>query len=179
MFSFKPTHAGKKENKTLQSSKSINDTSPTLHSAILITSVETSGTQRHEFTHFAKSLVGTPYKYASQNPAIGFDCSGFVNYVANHFQIKVPRSSVEFTNIGEVINENEALEGDLILFTGTNPASRIVGHIGIITENINGKINFIHSSSGKAKGVVINDMSDYYKKRFVKIIRIFPDENKA
>ena len=179
MFSFKPFQERKKEIKTFQTPKGIYDTIPPRHSAISFSTIESFGTQRDEFTRFAKSLVGTPYKYASQDLASGFDCSGFVNYVANHFRIKVPRSSIEFTNIGEEVNEEEALEGDLILFTGTNPSSRTVGHIGIVTENNNGKLNFIHSSSGKAKGVVINEFTGYYKKRFVKIIRIFHDENKV
>ena len=47
---------------------------------------------------YAKTLIGTPYKYASVNPAEGLDCSGFITTVFNHFNIKVPRSSVDFTN---------------------------------------------------------------------------------
>ena len=38
----------------------------------------------HELVSFARILVGVPYKYASSDPAIGFDCSGFITYVFNH-----------------------------------------------------------------------------------------------
>jgi cell wall-associated NlpC family hydrolase len=69
---------------------------------------------------------------------------------------------------------NNAEPGDLILFTGTDPLKHDVGHIGIITNNLDGQVEFIHSSSGKAKGVTVSDLSDYYKTRFVKIIRILP-----
>ena len=41
---------------------------------------------------FAKTLIGVPYKYCSMTHSGGFDCSGFVNYVFNHFIIVVPRS---------------------------------------------------------------------------------------
>ena len=126
------------------------------------------------FVEYAKTLVGTPYLYGSVNPNHGLDCSGFVNCVSNHFGIKVPRSSVEFTNIGTTITTNNAKPGDLILFTGTDPGKHIVGHIGIITGNLNGQVEFIHSSSGKAKGVIITELDDYYKSRLVKVIRIFP-----
>jgi len=126
------------------------------------------------FVEYAKTLVGTPYLYGSVNPNHGLDCSGFVNCVSNHFGIKVPRSSVEFTNIGTTITTNNAKPGDLILFTGTDPGKHIVGHIGIITDNLDGNIQFIHSSSGKINGVTISELSGYYETRFVKVIRIFP-----
>lgn len=121
---------------------------------------------------YAKTLIGTPYKYASINPAEGLDCSGFITNVFNHFGIIVPRSSVDFTNYGVPVNFLYAKPGDLILFTGTDSLIEIVGHMGIVTENKNGEINFIHSTSGKAYGVTITTLNKYYRKRFVKVIRI-------
>ncbi len=47
------------------------------------------------------------------------------------------------------------------------------GHMGIVVSNQNGELQFIHSSSGKAHGVVITPLNAYYKGRFVKVIRIF------
>lgn len=121
---------------------------------------------------YAKTLTGTAYKYASVNPADGLDCSGFITHVFNHFAIQVPRSSVDFTNYGVTINEADAQPGDLILFTGTDSSSTVVGHMGIITGKTNGEINFIHSTSGKAYGVTSTALNKYYRKRFVKVIRI-------
>ena len=121
---------------------------------------------------FAKTLIGKPYKYASTDPSVGFDCSGFINYVFNHFNIKVPRSSKDFRNAGKEIALEDSKPGDLILFTGTNPAEREIGHIGLIISNKDG-ISFIHSSSGKADGVVITDLNEYYLGRFVKVERVF------
>ncbi len=129
---------------------------------------------QNDLVSFAKTLIGIPYKYASTDPTKGFDCSGFITYVFNHFKIKVPRSSVDFTNVGKEINIDDAKKGDLILFTGTNDSIRIVGHMGIVTENID-TLKFIHSTSGLKYGVTISDLSDRYKSRFVKVIRIFKD----
>ena len=126
---------------------------------------------------FAESLIGVPYKYASTNPAEGFDCSGFITHVFNHFGIAVPRSSVDFTHVGKDIPEEQAKRGDIILFTGTDSTEKFVGHMGLITENRGGQIKFIHSTSGKAYGVTITPFNDYYRSRFVKTIRIFPQND--
>jgi cell wall-associated NlpC family hydrolase len=122
---------------------------------------------------FAESLMGTRYKYASTDPKEGFDCSGFITYVFNHFGIKVPRSSIDFTNVGREVPVQDAKRGDIILFTGTDSTERFVGHMGIIVSNQNGDLQFIHSSSGKAYGVTVSPLKGYYMGRFVKVIRIF------
>ena len=132
-----------------------------------------------EFVEYAKSLEGTPYLYGSADPLKGLDCSGFINAVSNHFGIKVPRSSIEFTNLGKPVESTTAKPGDLILFTGTDPGKRIVGHIGIVTENNDGHLEFIHSSSGKAKGVTTSELEGYYETRFVKVIRILPETERS
>ena len=122
---------------------------------------------------YAESLFGTPYRYASTDPKVGFDCSGFITYVFNHFGIKVPRSSIDFTNVGKEVAVPEAKRGDIILFTGTDSTERYVGHMGIIVSNEMGDLKFIHSSSGKAYGVTVSPLKGYYSGRFVKVIRIF------
>lgn len=139
--------------------------------------INTGSTTPGELLEFAKTLIGIPYKYGSTDPNIGFDCSGFLTYTFNHFHIAVPRSSIDFTNTGKTIDLTTAKPGDLLLFTGTDSANRAVGHIGIITTNENGVCNFIHSTSGKAMGVTISPLNKYYAARFVKIVRIFPQND--
>jgi cell wall-associated NlpC family hydrolase len=123
--------------------------------------------------NFAQTLLGTPYLYASTDPRQGFDCSGFITYVFNHYKIKVPRSSRDFGNVGTTIPLAESKKGDLILFTGTDSTEREIGHMGIILSNDAGGVKFIHSSSGKAHGVTISPLDKYYQGRFVKTIRVF------
>jgi NlpC/P60 family len=124
---------------------------------------------------YSKTLIGIPYVYGSTDPKKGFDCSGFITYVFNHFKVKVPRSSVEFTDVGKEINYQVSKPGDLILFTGTDSAIRTVGHMGIVVNNENNKLFFIHSTSGKKLGVTITELSPYYMSRFVRVARIFPE----
>jgi len=136
--------------------------------------INTGSTIPDSLVAFGKSLVGTPYLYASSDPQNGFDCSGFITYVFNHFGIAVPRSSVDFTNVGIEIPKEFASPGDLILFTGTDSTIRIVGHMGIVESNERGTLLFLHSTSGKTYGVTISPLKGYYKGRFEKVIRVFP-----
>lgn len=126
---------------------------------------------RDSLVLFARSLIGTPYLYGSADPAKGLDCSGFITYVFNHFKIVVPRSSYGFENIGTKKSFNTCRPGDVILFTGTDPQERTIGHIGIVCDIVNGIPSFIHSTSGKAYGVTITSMDNkFYQDRFIAVI---------
>ena len=135
--------------------------------------INTGTTLPPDLVNYAKTLIGVPYLYGSTNPQNGFDCSGFITYVFNHFNIAVPRSSVDFTNVQHEVPLEQAAPGDLILFTGTDSMVRVVGHMGIVTENNMGNLQFIHSTSGKQYGVTITPLEKYYMGRFVKVIRVF------
>jgi cell wall-associated NlpC family hydrolase len=136
-------------------------------------SIDTKGVNPQQVVSFAKTLIGVPYKYGSTNPAEGFDCSGFVTHVFSRFNIAVPRSSIDFTHVGKDVPAMDAKPGDLVLFTGTDSADRFVGHMGIVVDNSD-SLRFIHATSGKQYGVTITPLSKYYQRRYVKTIRIFP-----
>ena len=138
--------------------------------------INTGNVSAESVVEFAETLIGTRYKYGSSKKEQGFDCSGFITYVFSNFNIAVPRSSVDFTNAGTEVPLKEAAKGDLILFTGSDASTGIVGHMGIINQNRKGKISFIHSASGNSKGVMISEMNSYFIPRFVKVIRVFKTE---
>ena len=139
--------------------------------------IDIKGRNPSEVMAFAETLKGIPYVWGSTDPRVGFDCSGFITHVFSHFGIKVPRSSVDFTNVGKTIPIEQAKRGDIILFTGTNPEERFVGHMGLIVSNSD-TLRFIHATSGKAKSVTVSPLSKAYVTRFVKTIRIFPQNDK-
>lgn len=138
--------------------------------------IDTKNVTADSVVDFAKTLLGVRYKYGSAIKERGFDCSGFITYVFNHFKIQVPRISKDFTNAGMPVSLHESKPGDLILFTGTDTTGWMVGHMGIIIQNENDKIQFIHSASGKSIGVIISGMSKYFETRFVKVIRVFKEK---
>jgi len=139
-----------------------------------ITHIATGNTTPAQVITFARSLTGIPYRYGSTDPAKGFDCSGFITYVFNHFDIIVPRQSVDFTSMTRAIRLKDAKPGDLILFTGTDSTVRVVGHMGIIVSVPPEGLKFIHSTSGKGYGVTETPLNKYYIVRYIKTIRIFP-----
>jgi cell wall-associated NlpC family hydrolase len=143
----------------------------------VITHVETGETTPAAIVSFARTLTGTPYKYGSINPAEGFDCSGFITYVFNHFKIKVPRTSVGFTGVDREVSLDQAMAGDLVLFTGTDSTDRTIGHMGIVTSPQGQDVWFIHATSGRAAGVTETAVKPYYLSRFVKVVRVFPQNN--
>lgn len=146
-----------------------------LNDTLASVAINTKRTRADELVGFAETLQGIPYKYGSIDPRIGFDCSGFISYVFNHFGISVPRSSREFTHVEKEIKLKEAKRGDIILFTGTDSTKRVVGHMGIITSDKGESHEFIHSTSGKAYSVTKTPLNRYYQGRFVKVIRIFKE----
>lgn len=124
---------------------------------------------------FGKKLMGTRYNYGSSNPKTGFDCSGFVHYVFNHFKIEVPRASMDYQKMGREIPLDSAIKGDIMVFTGTKPANRAPGHVGIVVSMPGEDLKFIHSSSSKKEsGVKITNYTKTsgYQIRFIKVVRL-------
>ena len=69
---------------------------------------------------FAKTQLGVKYKYGSIDPKAGFDCSGFVYYVFEHFKIKVPRASMDYEKAGKIISTDSCTNAIVCLFTTRN-----------------------------------------------------------
>ena len=130
--------------------------------------------QTDTLVSLATSLLGVPYKYGGITPEQGFDCSGFVNYIFSSFGLDIPRSTVGIADIGQEIHVDSCKKGDIILFSGRNKETRPIGHAGIIISNIGEPLKFIHSATSNNRGIVITafDAFDYYKSRFVKVIRV-------
>ncbi len=124
---------------------------------------------------FTNKHLGIKYKYGSINPKVGFDCSGFVYYTFKHFNVTVPRASMDYEKTGKLISPDSCKIGDIIVFTGTNAKNRRPGHVGIVISGIGKELRFVHSSSNtKQGGVKISTFkeSPYYAKRFIKIVRL-------
>jgi len=128
---------------------------------------------RDSIVTYAQDFLGIPYKWGGTSTS-GFDCTGFVYYVFKKFGIKVSRASSGYENAGEKVDFKESRAGDIMLFTGTDASIRKVGHAGIVLNNDDGMIDFIHSSSSKKHfGVTITRYnSSGYEKRFLRIINV-------
>jgi N-acetylmuramoyl-L-alanine amidase len=112
-----------------------------------------------EIAAYAKQYLGYSYTYGGTSPSTGFDCSGFVNYVFNHFGISMSRSSYQIATEGTAISYSNLQPGDVLAFTGDDGS---IGHVGIYI----GGSQFIHAQSS-ATGVVISSVAsgtNYYSR---------------
>ncbi|MDQ0428352.1 uncharacterized protein YycO [Planomicrobium stackebrandtii] len=120
-----------------------------LVSANPFNSNEASAATPNELTTYAKKFKGTPYKFGGTTPS-GFDCSGYLRYVFNNFDISIPRTAAEQYKMGTGVSKGNLKEGDMVFFSGTYKAG--ISHAGIYV----GSGNFISATSG---GVTIANLN--------------------
>lgn len=80
----------------------------------------------------AKEFVGTPYKWGGTSP-LGFDCSGFTQYVFKQLGIDLPRISYQQGQGGVAVDPNQMQPGDLVLWDNSsrnNGADHVAVYIG-------------------------------------------------
>ena len=107
----------------------------------------------------------TPYLWGGTSKS-GIDCSAFVQTVMyNAFGIKLPRTSIEQSTVGETISVDSLQFGDLLFFDTMNKGRTT--HVAIYLENG----LFVHSGS-KTGVAVANLASEFYSKTFLHAKRV-------
>lgn len=113
---------------------------------------------REKMAVYAKSLVGTKYKWAGNDPS-GFDCSGFVGYVYKKYGIILPRTASAQLEGSKKVKITDADQGDLLFFSsGAN-----ISHVGLVISKKGESLVMVHAST--SKGVIITEIekSTYWK----------------
>ncbi len=113
----------------------------------------------------ARQYVGSPYAWGGTSPDTGFDCSGFMLFVAKQVGVSLPRTSQEQFEAGIPVERGNLIAGDLVFFsTYAEGAS----HAGVY----DGNGNFIHAGS-EGRGVLVTPLSNvYWSQRFIGARRI-------
>lgn len=121
-----------------------------------------TGTQ---IVQYAKNFLGIKYVYGGDYPSQGLDCSGFVKYVYDNFDIDIMRVAADQAAQGKYVDISNLRLGDLVFFD-TDGGHNYINHVGIYI----GGNKFIHASSGKGK-VVISNLSGFYINTYMKAKR--------
>jgi cell wall-associated NlpC family hydrolase len=114
---------------------------------------------RDSIVAIARRQLGTPYRLGTKAPGRSFDCSGLVQYVMEHFNIELPRTSREQAKIGvPVARDTSALRpGDLLTFG----KGKTISHIGIYIGD--GKYVHAASKGGKVKEASLSPKGTWWK----------------
>lgn len=118
----------------------------------------------------AAENIGVKYRYGGTTKA-GFDCSGLMVTIFDSNQISLPRTSIQQSKHGVVLDheQEKAKKGDLIFFKINR--NRQINHVGIVIEVNDDEIKFIHAST--SRGVMISSTKElYYKIRFAQLNRV-------
>ena len=125
--------------------------------------VAAASSQGQSIATFATSLVGSPYVYGGNSPSKGFDCSGLVKYVYDHFDITINRTASAQMSNGTSVSMSELQPGDAVFFLKKGSSASRASHCGIYIGNG----QFVHAST-PTLGVIISDMDyAYYTSGFV------------
>lgn len=124
------------------------------------TAVETgSPVERAELVAYAKTFVGTPYRWGGASPG-GFDCSGLTSYVYAKFGVRMAHYTGAQYAAYRKVPRDGLRAGDLVFFAG-------LGHMGIYV----GKGRFIHATR-TGDFVRISHLSEaWYAKSYVGAVR--------
>lgn len=122
--------------------------------ALLLSAIpnDTYAKSNEDIISSAKQHIGVPYKFGGTTTS-GFDCSGYVNYVFDQFDISLPRSSADMYTKGEAVQKADLQAGDLVFFETYKKGA---SHVGIYI----GDNQFIHAST--SKGVITSSINDPY-----------------
>jgi probable lipoprotein NlpC len=111
-------------------------------------------------TTFARSFIGTPYRYGG-NSKNGIDCSSLIQQSYAKIGVKLPRVTEDQAKVGNRVSSGNVRAGDIVFFKFKEKGEKW-WHTGMITQSKKNKIKFIHASS--SRGVVEDTYNDYYKK---------------
>ena len=114
--------------------------------------------------NIALRFGGVPYVWGGATP-VGFDCSGFVQYVFGQIGVNLPRTADVQYELGRKVMKADLQPGDLVFFETYEPGA---SHDGIYV----GDDQFVAANSGT--GVAVAALSDpYWSSHYLGARRLF------
>lgn len=127
------------------------------------------GSRARRIIDHAFAFDGVRYKRGGTTTE-GMDCSGLVVTTFDRENIPLPRVSREIARVGSLIDLKEVAEGDLLFFA-TRKNSKMISHVGIVTNARNGYVEFIHAST--SNGVIVSNLTEkFWNSTFIQARRV-------
>ena len=117
-----------------------------------------------QIADYALQFVGYNYTWGGTSPSTGFDCSGLMYYVYQHFGYTLNRVADAQARNGVHVDPSDLQPGDLLCFYSSGS---YIGHVGMYIGNN----QFVHAANSNM-GVIISDLSGYYANRGYEARRI-------
>lgn len=111
----------------------------------------------------SKKYLGVPYVWGGDNPEMGFDCSGYVQWVLNEsLGLYIPRTSKQQYNYfkSKISKKLKTIKSGDILFFKTNGSE--VSHVAIAID----KYKFIHAPNSRSV-IKIDSLKGYWEDKFL------------
>jgi murein DD-endopeptidase len=118
---------------------------------------------RHAIVLEALGQIGRPYRFGGTDND-GFDCSGLVQYIFAQSGIQLPRSARQQHEIGQPIDFDEAVPGDLLFYNVGGKVDHVVLYLG--------EGRGLHAPGTGRKIIVASVERPYWRERFVDAVRV-------
>lgn len=109
----------------------------------------TNALKGEDVVETAMKYLGNPYVYGGTSLTNGADCSGFTQSIMKLHGVTIPRTSLEQSKVGTLIEKENIQKGDLLFFGSSRET---ISHCGIYI----GEGKMIHSST-PATGIIISN----------------------
>lgn len=106
------------------------------------------------------ALLGVPYRFGSDDPAVGLDCSGLVRFVVRSvLGVQLPRQAEAISRAGIEVDRRQLEPGDLVFF---NTLGRPFSHVGVYL----GAEQFVHAPATRGRVRIEHISQPYWQRRF-------------
>lgn len=119
-----------------------------------------------QLARLALKYLGVRYVWGGTDPAVGFDCSGFVYFLSHQLGVDLPRTSSEQFHYGVAVPRGDLEPGDLVFFNTDFFAS----HVGIYE----GDGMFAHAENFGTVTQLTSLSDPYWSSRYIGAKRILP-----
>jgi cell wall-associated NlpC family hydrolase len=125
----------------------------------MVTAWTTAPAKHQRAVLSALTQLGVPYRYATSEPGVGFDCSGLTSYAWRSTGHDLVRQSGSQISAAEPVDRAQAKPGDLVHYPGHVMLYLGVGNAVVHSVTYGRTVELDHVSDSRASSVSFGDPS--------------------